>query len=167
MTTFVLVHGGWDGGWAWKGVAAELNAAGHQVYRPTMTGSGERVHLAGPEVGLDTHVLDITNVLRYEDLTDVVLVGISYGGMVITGVAEQVPERIKHLIYLDAFAPTDGQSGCDIVGPTMTGFMEQAATLYGDGWRVPHDPPDADRRTDLMLKAARQPLAVQNPDAGN
>ena len=87
MSTYVLVHGGWDGGWAWTGVARELRAAGHEAFTPTLTGSGERAHLASPEIDLDTHVLDIVNVLRYEDLQDVILVGSSGGGMVITGVA--------------------------------------------------------------------------------
>lgn len=165
MSTFVLVHGGWDGGWAWRPVASELQSAGHEVFTPTLTGSGERVHLASPAVGLDTHVLDVANVLRFENLTDVILVGFSYGGMVITGVAEQIPERIAQLVYLDAFAPQDGQSAADLAGPEIMGFMELAARTYGDGWRVPHNPPDADRRTDFLLKAAQQSIAVRNPQA--
>ena len=95
MATYVLVHGGWDGGWAWRGVARALRASGDEVFTPTLTGSGERVHLASPEVGLDTHIEDVANVLRYEALREVVLVGLSYGGMVITGVAERAPERIR------------------------------------------------------------------------
>lgn len=165
MSTFVLVHGGWDGGWAWRPVARELQAAGHEVFTPTLTGSGERVHLASPVIGLDTHVLDVVNVLRYEDLADVILVGFSYGGMVVTGVAEQAPERIAQLIYLDAFAPQDGQSAADLTGPEIMAFMEMAAQSFGDGWRVPHNPPDADRRTDFLLRAVQQPLAVKNPQA--
>src|SRR5579871_2677956 len=110
MATFVLVHGGWDGGWAWRAIANDLRAAGHEVFTPTMTGSGERVHLASPAIDLSTHVTDIANVLRYEDLYDVILVGSSYGGIVITGVAEVVPERLRQLVYLDAFVPQDGQS---------------------------------------------------------
>ena len=124
MATYVLIHGSWDGGWAWKGVASVLQEAGHEIYRPTLTGSGERVHLASPEVDLNTHIADIVNVLRYENLEDVILVGSSSGGMVITGVAEQVPERIKHLIYLDAFAPQDGQSIADQTGPEFLTFIE-------------------------------------------
>jgi pimeloyl-ACP methyl ester carboxylesterase len=142
-----------------------LEAAGHEVFRPTLTGSGERVHLASPEIGLETHVLDIVNVLRYEDLYDVILVGSSYGGMIITGVAERVPERIERLIYLDALLPQDGESAMDLAGPELVAPFEQAAQAYGDGWRVPHDPPDADRRTDFLLKPAQEPLAVDNPDA--
>lgn len=165
MSTFVLVHGGWDGGWSWRGVARHLQAAGHEVFTPTLTGSGERAHLAGPEVNLATHIQDVVNVLRYEDLEEVVLCGSSYGGMVITGAAEQVPDRIGQLVYLDAFVPEDGQSVADLVGPEIMGFMEQAAAAYGEGWRVPHHPPDADRRTDFMLNASRQPLHLGSPEA--
>lgn len=165
MSTYVLVHGGWDGGWAWRGIARELQAAGHEVFTPTLTGSGERAHLASPAVGLDTHILDVVNVFRYEKLADVILVGFSYGGMVITGVAEQVPEQIRQLIYLDAFAPQDGQSAADLSGAELMALMEQIAQNYGDGWRIPHNPPDAERRTDFLLKAAQQPLAVNNPQA--
>jgi pimeloyl-ACP methyl ester carboxylesterase len=165
MATYVLVHGGWDGGWAWKAVAKELSRAGHEVYTPTLTGSGERVHLASPEVGLETLILDVVNVIRYENLQDVILVGSSSGGMVITGVAECVPEKIGRLIYLDAFVPQDGESLADLAGTELMAGMEQAAQAYGDGWRVPHNPPDADRRTDFMLQIAVQPLAVHNPDA--
>jgi pimeloyl-ACP methyl ester carboxylesterase len=165
MATYVLIHGGWDGGWSWRDVAHYLQAAGHEVLRPTLTGSGERVHLASPDIGLDTHVLDVVNVLRYEELQEVVLCASSYGGMVITGVAEQVPERIKQLIYVDAFVPEDGQSAGDLVGPGIMGFMEQIAAQVGDGWRVPHDPPDADRRTDFLLKAGQDLLHMGNPEA--
>jgi pimeloyl-ACP methyl ester carboxylesterase len=107
MATFVLVHGAWHGGWCWKKVAPLLRAAGHEVYMPTLTGVGERAHLLTPDIGLDTHVTDILNVLEYEDLRDVILVGHSYGGMVIAGVAERVPERVRHLVYLDALFPMD------------------------------------------------------------
>ena len=165
MATYVLVHGGWDGGWAWTSVARELRAAGHDVFTPTLTGSGERVHLASPEIDLETHILDIVNVLRYEDLHDVVLVGSSGGGMVITGVAERVPDRIGHLIYLDAFVPQDGQSIGDMLGPEVMAGFEQTAQSIGDGWRVPLGVPDLDRRTDVMLKMVKQPLKVNNPDA--
>lgn len=165
MTTFVLIHGGWDGGWAWRAIATTLRTAGHDVYTPTLTGSGERVHLAHPAVGLDTHITDIVNVLRYEDLSDVVLMGNSYGGMVITGVAEVVPERVSHLIYLDAFVPLDGESLDDLLGPAVAAYFAERARTLGDGWRVPHDPPDADRRTDALLKPAQSPLSVRNPEA--
>jgi pimeloyl-ACP methyl ester carboxylesterase len=108
MATFVLVHGAWHGGWCWKKLTPLLRAAGHDVYAPTLTGLGERAHLLTPATGLDTHVQDIVAVLEYEDLRDVVLVGHSYGGLVIAGVAALAPERVGHLIYLDAFVPMDG-----------------------------------------------------------
>src|ERR687896_130095 len=98
--TYVLVHGAWGVGWAFKRVDSLLTAAGHRVYRPTLTGLGERVHLASPEVGLGTHVTDIVNVLLFENLRDVILVGHSYGGMVVTGVADRVPERVHPLLFI-------------------------------------------------------------------
>ena len=165
MTTFVLVHGGWDGAWAWRPVAQELQRRGHAVYTPTLTGSGERVHLASREVGLHTHILDVVNVLRFEQLTDVVLVGFSYGGMVATGVAEELPDQISHLICLDGFVPANGQSIADLLGPQIMGALNDVAQRYGDGWRVPFDPPDADRRTDLLLRTAEEPLTVNSPEA--
>ena len=165
MATYVLVHGGRGGGWAWTPVASRLRAAGHQAFTPTLTGSGEREHLASRETDLDTHILDVTNVLCYEDLREVVLVGSSSGGIVITGVAERAPERIDKLIYLDAFVPRDGESICDMLGPKGKAGLEQAAKEYGDGWRVPFSDPDAEGKTDVMLKVAQQPLALGNLDA--
>lgn len=129
-----------------------------------LTGSGERAHLASPEIELETDILDIVNVLRYEDLHDVILVGLSNGGMVITGVAERVPDGIGHLIYMDAFAPQDGESLAGLLAPEVMARFERFAQTDGDGWRIPHAP-GADRRTDVMLKAWKQALAVGNPDA--
>src|SRR5580700_2534506 len=99
--TYVLVHGGGHGGWCWQRVVPLLRAAGHEVYTPTLTGLGERSHLLRPDIDLDTHIADVVGVLRYEDLTDVILVGHSYGGMVITGVADRALARIGQLVYLD------------------------------------------------------------------
>ena len=101
MAVFVLVHGGWHGGWCWRAVDKRLRADGHKVFCPTMTGLGERSHLIEHVAGPDTHVTDIINVLRWNELSEVILVGHSYGGMIITGVATQIPEQIKHLVYLD------------------------------------------------------------------
>jgi len=109
MTTFVLVHGAWHGGWCWRFVAPMLRRAGHEVFTPTLTGLGERAHLARPGIDLDLHVQDVVALLEMEDLHDVVLLGHSYGGMVITGVSERVPERIRRLVYLDAFVPQNGE----------------------------------------------------------
>jgi pimeloyl-ACP methyl ester carboxylesterase len=149
----------------WGAVAQELRSAGHKVFTPTLTGSGERVHLASPAIGLDIHILDVLNVFHYEDLSDVNLIGWSYGGMVTTGVAEQVPDKVHHLIYLDAFVPESGQSLADVLGPEITTAAGQLAAAYGDGWRVPYYPPGADRTTDFMLKAAQQPVRLDNPQA--
>jgi len=107
---YVIVHGTWGGGWAWKEVDSLLTATGSIVYRPTLTGQGERVHLGSANVGLHTHVLDIVNTILYEDLHDVILIGHSYGGMVITGVADSLPDRIKKVIYLDALVPENKES---------------------------------------------------------
>src|SRR6476659_2841608 len=108
--TYVIVHGAWGGGWAFKEVDRLLSADGNKVYRPTLTGQGERVHLANSNVDLSLHIQDIVNVILWENLHDVVLVGHSYGGMVVTGVADRVPDRIGHLVYLDALVPENGQS---------------------------------------------------------
>lgn len=110
---FVLVHGAWHGGWCWKKVKARLEKDGHVVHTPTLTGLGERAHLIRADVGLDTHIQDIAAVLEYEDLRNVVLVGHSYGGMVITGVADKAPDRVAQLIYLDAFLPENGKALSD------------------------------------------------------
>jgi len=130
MTTFVLVHGAWGGSYAWRNFANMLRSDGHEVYTPSLTGLGERSHLGGPDVNLTTNVTDVVNVFRYEDLSDVVLVGHSYGGMVVTGVADRIPERISHLIYSDAFLPRDGESCFDLGG---AGGREGAKI---DGWKV-------------------------------
>jgi pimeloyl-ACP methyl ester carboxylesterase len=116
---WLVVHGAWSAGWAWKKMRARLHAGGSQLWTPTMTGVGERVHLAGPEVTLDTHIQDIIGVIETEDLADITLVAHSYGGMVGTAVADRVGGRVKRLIYLDAFVPDDGQSQADILGPAF------------------------------------------------
>lgn len=142
--TFVIVHGAWGGGWAWKRVDSLLTARGHTVYRPTLTGLGERVHLGSPEVGLGTHVRDVVNTLVYEDLRGVVLVGHSYGGTVITGVADQVPDRISHLVYLDAYLPEHGESVLSLSAPlrdsTLTSWTRFGMVV--PPWLEPaRDPP--------------------------
>lgn len=119
MATFVLVHGGGHGGWCYQGVARILRAQGQEVYTPTMTGLGEREHLLSPAVDLDMHITDIVKVLQFEDLRDVILVGHSYGGMVITGVADRAADRVGHIVFLDAANPENGQSLVDLAGPLM------------------------------------------------
>lgn len=143
MATYVLVPGGWSGGWQWRAVAKHLRTNGHEVFTPTLTGLGERVHLANPDITLGTHTQDVVNNIRFEDLTDVFLVGYSYSGMVITAVADCISERLAHLIYIDAYVPGDGQSLADILGPEVMVMLRGFAQQYGDGWRLPHYPPDA------------------------
>jgi pimeloyl-ACP methyl ester carboxylesterase len=141
MTTFVLVHGGWHGGWCWKRVVPLLQNEGHVVYTPTLTGMGERAHLASRSVDLQTHVQDVINVLKYEDLANVVLVGHSYGGFIIAGVADRVPKRVAHLVYLDAAVPKDGQSIFSLMPPSLQDAIWEYVRRDGDGWLVP---PEAD-----------------------
>lgn len=114
MATFVLVHGAGHGGWCWGRVAPRLRAADHEVLTPTLTGVGERAHLLAPDVDLETHIADVLGVLAFEDLSEVILVGHSYGGMVVTGVADRAPERIAQLVYLDAIIPGDGDAAADM-----------------------------------------------------
>jgi pimeloyl-ACP methyl ester carboxylesterase len=110
MATFVLVHGAWAGALIWRPIAQALRKAGHEVYAPTLTAIGERRHLLNRAIDLDTHIQDVLGVIDYEDLADIVLVGHSYGGMVVTGIADAVPDKIASLVYLDAFVPENGQS---------------------------------------------------------
>jgi pimeloyl-ACP methyl ester carboxylesterase len=114
MTTYVLVHGSFEGGWAWREFGKLISAEGHDVYTPTLTGLGERVHLGNEETNLTTHIQDIINVIEYEDLAQIVLSGHSYAGMVIAAVADCVPDRIAHLVFVDALLPDDGQSYVDL-----------------------------------------------------
>jgi pimeloyl-ACP methyl ester carboxylesterase len=129
--TFVLVHGAWHGGWCWRRVADRLHSDGHAVFTPTLTGLGERSHLMRAGIDLTTHVTDVVNVMTGERLTDVVLCGHSYGGFVISGVAEQMPAAIRSIVFLDAFVPKNGESPRDLTGPAVQeGFS--AALQRGD-----------------------------------
>jgi pimeloyl-ACP methyl ester carboxylesterase len=131
MATYVLVHGGGHGGWCYRKVAQRLRAAGHEVVTPTLTGLGERSHLVSPAVDLDLHITDVVNVLEWDDLRDVVLVGHSYGGMVITGIADRAAARIGRLVYLDAANPKNGQSLNDVTGGMISMVREQAEVVDG------------------------------------
>ncbi|MFO7634598.1 MAG: alpha/beta hydrolase [Caldilinea sp.] len=169
MATFVLCHGGWAGGWQWHSIPSLLRSHGHVVFTPTYTGMGERIHLAHPEIDLDTHITDIENVIKFEQLRDVILVGYSYSGMVITGVANRIPAQITHLVYLDAFVPEDGQSLADLLGAEIVGQIMQVVEQVGQGWKVPHIPdpgkPGDPRLMLHPLKCALQPVILQNPAA--
>lgn len=177
-TTYVLIHGGWHGGWCWNRVAPGLAKAGHRVLAPSLTGLADRRHLLTRQTGLDTHVQDIVGLLEYEDLRDVVLVGHSYAGMVITAVAAGVPQRVAHLVYLDAFVPEAGQTLLDLLPPDRVAFYREQAAGRGEGWRVPPppvaalgvtDPADIAwleaKLTDQPLRSFEQPLAGEPPAA--
>src|SRR5215472_4148936 len=133
MTTIVLVHGAWGGSYGFRYLRRPLREAGHEVFTPSLTGIGERAHLASPQVNLTTHVTDVVNTVLYEDLTDIVLLGFSYGGMVVTGALEHVADRVAHLVYLDAFLPSDGESLDDLAG---AGYGI-GAIGPGGAWLVP------------------------------
>jgi pimeloyl-ACP methyl ester carboxylesterase len=165
MAIFVLVHGAQGGGWQFRALCESLQASGHVVYRPTLTGLGERAHLLNRDINLDTHITDIVNVLEYEDLHDVVLVGKSYGGMVITGVAERVPERLRRVVYLDAVVPLDGQSLVDVLGPDVEQKMRKVVDERGDGSRLPANREGNPRMTDHPFATLTQRLTIQNPAA--
>jgi pimeloyl-ACP methyl ester carboxylesterase len=137
VSTFLFVPGAWLGGWCWRDVAGDLRAAGHTVITPTLTGFGERAHLLSRDVGLQTHVADIASMLRYCDLSRVILVGHSHGGTVITAYAEHVPDLLCGLDYLNASVPREGKSNNDVIGPKMTADLRSAAEGAGEGWRVP------------------------------
>ena len=137
MATFVLIHPAWFGGWCWKKVIPLLHAAGHTVHTPTLTGLGERAHLATPQIGLGINIDDVVNVVLYEGLDRVILVGNSSSGTVITGVADRVPDRIGQLVYLDAFVPRDGQSMLDMIAPARRSALEALVKSEGDGWLLP------------------------------
>ena len=184
MAPIVLVAGAWLGGWCWRRVIPFLRVAGYDVYTPTLTGLGERRHLAHPDIDLDTHVQDVVNVLEVEDLVGVVLVGHSYSGMVISGVAERCAERLAHLVYVDASVPQDGESMFGKGPSEFREFVEADARARGDGWRWPLPDfeelsrfaslagvTDADlhwfrsNATPQPLKTLTQPLRIANPHA--
>ena len=140
MSTFVLVHGAWHGGWCYARVRALLQQQGHSVFTPTLTGVGDRSHLMSRSITLSTHIDDIVNLLKWEDLVDVVLVGHSYGGFVVSGVAERVPERLRHLVYLDAFLPNDGERLLDLVPQPFIDMFDAGVKSAGEGYKIPPIP---------------------------
>ncbi len=143
MTTFVLIHGAWHGGWCWKKVSPILRKAGHKTYAPTLTGLGERSHLLSRDIDLNCHIQDVVNLLAYEELNDVILVGHSYAGMVITGVVDRCPERLSQLVYLDAFVPVNGQSALDIIASFQNNADSPGEEMPPDMWLIPAPSADA------------------------
>ena len=171
VATFLVAHGAWSAGWAWKKMRPLLRERGHQLFSPTYSGIGERSHRANRDIDLETHIADILAVLQFEDLKDLILIGHSYGGMVATGVADRAPERLSRLVYLDAFVPRDGQSLFDLQAPEARARMTEAARTAGDGWRVPPNPmppdtPQADvawatpRRVMQPIRTFEQPIRL-------
>jgi pimeloyl-ACP methyl ester carboxylesterase len=137
VATYVLVHGAWHGGWCWQRVTSRLRAAGHEVLTPTLTGLGDRSHLLTPEIGLHSHVDDLVATLEFEDVRDVVLVGHSYAGLVISGAAGLVRDRLRQLVYLDAFLPDEGDYALKLLPPEIADAMRRLAAEDGDGWKIP------------------------------
>lgn len=137
MANFVLVPGFWLGGWAWRDVEKILREKGHEVYSVTLTGLGERVHLGSAETDLDTHVEDVVNVIKYNELENVYLAGHSYAGTVITQAADLIPERIAKLIYVDTAPLPDGAALMDFYSPEQLAKFEKSINENGDGWRLP------------------------------
>lgn len=181
--TFVLVHGAWAGGWVWRDIIPKLQEAGHRVFATTATGMGDRQHLANPAIDLDTHIADVVQTIEFEDLHDVILVGWSYGGLIITGVAEQIPERLATIVYVDATVPADGQTGYEaelysdeaIAADVMSGLDAGLPGFFTIepliGWisDMTKDPAVLewllDHLTPQTLATYTQPIQVSNPDA--
>lgn len=160
--TFVLVHGASGGGWDWKTMDHLLTGRGHVVYRPTLTGLGEKVHLSSPEIDLTTHVTDIANVILFENLSEVILVGHSYGGMVITGVMDRIPQRISHAVFLDAAVPDDATSATDL-WPSIAPDHDVVDGIVYFSWLDPDRPVPGD--VPQSLKTFTEPVSFNNPDA--
>jgi pimeloyl-ACP methyl ester carboxylesterase len=168
VTTFVLVHGAWGGAHTFRKVRPLLSAHGHEVFTPALTGIGERSHLASPQVNLSTHIQDVVNLVWYEDLSDLVLLGFSYGGFVVTGTVAHLADRVRQLVYLDAFVPADGQT---LYG--MTGQLGGPVLGLGQKWQVPpptrsYDDPAEEafsvpRRTPHPVGCFTEPVRLPQP----
>jgi pimeloyl-ACP methyl ester carboxylesterase len=170
MATFVLVHGAWTGAFAWRHVRRLLQAQGHEVFTPSLTGIGDRVHLASPQVDLSLHVRDVVNLVLYEDLHDIVLLGFSYGGFVVSGALEHIGDRVKHLVLLDAFMPE--KSG-DSVMSLLTGTTTRPPVALNEQWQLPpkerhFDSPEegafvSARRTPQPAATLTEPVYLAKP----
>lgn len=137
MSVFVLLHGAWHGGWVWQRVTPLLRAAGHEVHAPTLTGVSDRAHLLSPQVGLATHIEDVVALIEAHDAQDVVLVGHSYAGQVVTGVADRIPDRLAKRIHLDGFVGDDGEAAIDLLPDHIAGHYRESVAGPGFGWLIP------------------------------
>src|SRR5574341_414579 len=146
--TYVLVHGAWHGGWCWRRVAEGLRSAGHRVFAPTQTGLGERSHLLSTDIDLNVFVQDIVNVIECEELSDVILVGHSFGGNAVTGVADRIPQRLRHVVYLDGIVAHSGKSVMDWLPPAVVAARLKAAQDFDGGLSFPPFKPEAFAVTD-------------------
>lgn len=166
MATYVLVHGAWGGAQTWRTVRPLLWGAGHHVFTPSLTGIGERAHLTGPQVSLTTHVDDVVATIHYEGLDDIVLLGFSYGGMVVTGALEHVADRVRELVYLDAFVPADGQSTVDLFGMQVPTAIDRDWAVDGIP-REFEDPTEAEfhlpRRSRQPIRTITEPVRLHHP----
>lgn len=176
--TFVLLHGAWHGGWCWRATAELLRAAGHRVTAPTLTGLGERCHLLGPDITLDTMIEDLVHHILWEELEGAVLVGHSFGGAVITGAADRIAARLKGLVYLDALWLEGGEAIFDSMDPELVAARTAAAEAHDGGLSLPAPPPEAfgivdpdgqawlqRRLTPHPLATYRRPLRLKGPPA--
>jgi pimeloyl-ACP methyl ester carboxylesterase len=175
MANFVLIHGAWGGGWVWRRVVPLLRRAGHEVFAPSLTGLGDRAHLSSPQINLETHIRDTLGVLESEELTEVILVGHSYGGMVITGAADRAASRLARLVYLDAFLPENGKASTDYLAPERSRHLHEEGRASGMVSMLPipvlglKDPADiawAERRSvKQSYLTFTQPVILNNPSA--
>ena len=167
MTTYVLVHGAWSGAHGFRKVRRTLQAQGHEVFTPALTGIGARAHLASPQINLNTHIQDVVNLIWYEDLQDIVLLGFSYGGMVVTGALEHIADRVKHLVYVDGFVPKHGQSVTDMVSARKAPAGLGAPSFLPPAPREFEDPDEAafhaPRRVGQPVATFAQPVRLLQP----
>ena len=165
MATYVFIHNGFAGGWVWDDVGLFLKNRNHRVYAPTLTGLAERAHLATPQTDLSDHIQDMVNLLDGEEINDIILVASSWGGMVATGVADSVSERISRLVYIDSLIPESGQSWLDLLPPQFSDHIKKIVEKDGNGWRIPVYRSDAPRWTDHPFKSVTQPVILKNTSA--
>ncbi|MFH0730529.1 MAG: alpha/beta hydrolase [Pseudomonadota bacterium] len=165
MATYVFIHNGFAGGWVWQDVAISIKNKKHHIYTPTLTGLAERAHLANPQTDLNDHICDIVDLIDGEGIKDIILVASSWGGMVATGVADSLSDRISRLVYIDSLIPDSGQSWLELLPPQFSDYIKRIVDKDGDGWRIPVYRSDAPRWTDHPFKSVTQPVILNNTSA--